>query len=57
MWADIRDKRAKMAERYVHSTRHTIQVDYVPYMDELAEQIGCKPNLTGRSITSNTARQ
>ncbi|KAJ3194999.1 Cyclopentanone 1,2-monooxygenase (CPMO) [Irineochytrium annulatum] len=25
--------------------RHTIQVDYVSYMDELADLIGCKPDL------------
>lgn len=25
--------------------KHTIQVDYIKYMDEIAEQIGCKPNL------------
>uniref|UniRef100_A0A672TX19 Flavin-containing monooxygenase 5 n=1 Tax=Strigops habroptila TaxID=2489341 RepID=A0A672TX19_STRHB len=27
------------------SQRHTIQVDYIPYMDELACQVGVKPNL------------
>lgn len=25
--------------------RHTIQVDFIPYMDTLAELIGCKPNV------------
>ena len=45
MWADIRQKREAMANRYVESQRHTIQVDYIPYMDELAEQAECKPNL------------
>lgn len=33
------------AHRYVTSRRHTIQVDYIPYMDELACQLGVKPNL------------
>lgn len=33
------------ARRYVASRRHTIQVDYIPYMDELACQLGVKPNL------------
>ncbi|GCB77915.1 hypothetical protein scyTo_0016764 [Scyliorhinus torazame] len=45
MMAEIMEKKEKMAKRYVSSQRHTIQVDYVPYMDELAEQIGVKPNL------------
>uniref|UniRef100_A0A8C6YXM7 Flavin-containing monooxygenase n=1 Tax=Nothoprocta perdicaria TaxID=30464 RepID=A0A8C6YXM7_NOTPE len=27
--------------------RHTIQVDYIPYMDELAEQVGVRPSLAG----------
>lgn len=31
--------------RYVTSQRHTIQVDYLPYIDELAMQIGVRPNL------------
>ena len=43
MWADIHKKREVMAKRYVASQRHTIQVDGLPYMDEVAEMIGCKP--------------
>ena len=45
MWKNIEQKRQAMAERYVDSTRHTIQVDYVAYMDDVAEEIGCKPDL------------
>ncbi|XP_067878277.1 flavin-containing monooxygenase 5-like [Heterodontus francisci] len=45
MLSEIKDKRERMASRYVSSQRHTIQVDYVPYMDELAEQIGVKPDV------------
>lgn len=37
--------------RYVKSQRHTIQVDYVPYMDELACQLGVKPNLLSLFLT------
>ncbi|XP_033758877.1 dimethylaniline monooxygenase [N-oxide-forming] 5-like [Pecten maximus] len=44
-WTDIRKKRIAVRHRYVESTRHTIQVDYLPYMDELAELNGCCPNL------------
>ncbi|XP_038038882.2 flavin-containing monooxygenase 5-like [Anas platyrhynchos] len=45
MEADIKHKKEEMAKRYVASRRHTIQVDYIPYMDELACQLGVKPNL------------
>ncbi|XP_041913817.1 flavin-containing monooxygenase 5-like isoform X1 [Alosa sapidissima] len=43
MMKDIKCKEEAMAKRYVTSSRHTIQVDYVPYMDELAEQVGVQP--------------
>jgi dimethylaniline monooxygenase (N-oxide forming) len=45
MWAEIYERREKIAKRYVASQRHTIQVDFIPYMDELATEIGCKPDL------------
>lgn len=45
MMADIVKKREEMAKRYVNSQRHTIQVDVIPYMDEIAEQIGVRPNI------------
>ncbi|NXR07108.1 FMO5 monooxygenase, partial [Semnornis frantzii] len=45
MLADITETKEIMAKRYVKSQRHTIQVDYIPYMDELACQVGVKPNL------------
>ncbi|KAM3839145.1 flavin-containing monooxygenase 5-like isoform 1-T2 [Vipera latastei] len=51
MMSDISVKRFSMAKRYVKSQRHTIQVDYVDYMDELASLIGVKPNLWSRFVT------
>uniref|UniRef100_A0A915PXY6 Flavin-containing monooxygenase n=1 Tax=Setaria digitata TaxID=48799 RepID=A0A915PXY6_9BILA len=45
MMADIELKRIQIKKRYFTSTKHTVQVDYIKYMDEIAEQIGCKPNL------------
>jgi len=45
MIADVQSKRKALSERYVDSTRHTIQVDWIPFMDEIAEQIGAKPDL------------
>ncbi|NXU30970.1 FMO5 monooxygenase, partial [Thalassarche chlororhynchos] len=51
MLADIMQTKEKMAKRYVKSQRHTIQVDYIPYMDELACQVGVKPNLLTLFLT------
>ncbi|KAK7094772.1 flavin-containing monooxygenase 5-like [Littorina saxatilis] len=44
MWEDIQAKETAMAKRYVKSPRHTIQVDYLGYMDEIALLNGCKPD-------------
>lgn len=59
MLGDIRQKRDAIAKRFVHSVRHTIQVrnelidqfyagksqvEFIAYLDELAEMIGCKPD-------------
>lgn len=43
MEADIDKKKAEIAERYYEAERHTFQVDWLPYLDELAEEIGCLP--------------
>lgn len=61
MMDDIERRRTKMARRYVASPRHTIQVDYYPYLDELdseqregrkrrARDAGAAANGAGASI-------
>uniref|UniRef100_A0A8C5QGR5 Flavin-containing monooxygenase n=1 Tax=Leptobrachium leishanense TaxID=445787 RepID=A0A8C5QGR5_9ANUR len=45
MLADIAMKRREMESRYVESPRHTIQVDFMECLEELACQIDVKPNL------------
>lgn len=45
MYKDIVKKRKEIDERYFKGARHTIQVDWVPYMDEIASLYGAKPNL------------
>ncbi|XP_071983298.1 flavin-containing monooxygenase 5-like isoform X2 [Engystomops pustulosus] len=45
MTIDIVKKKYLMSKRYVESQRHTVQVDYVEYMDELATLADVKPNL------------
>ena len=45
MWRDVRRKQDELRRQYVRSQRHTIMVDFVPFMDELAELVGCKPSI------------
>uniref|UniRef100_A0A0M3K845 Flavin-containing monooxygenase n=1 Tax=Anisakis simplex TaxID=6269 RepID=A0A0M3K845_ANISI len=45
MMADIEQTREIRMKRYFKSTNHAIQVDYLRYMDEIAEMIGVKPNI------------
>ncbi|XP_033728016.1 dimethylaniline monooxygenase [N-oxide-forming] 5-like [Pecten maximus] len=51
MWDDIRRREDEMRKTYVKSIRHTIQVDWIPYMDELATLTGCKPGIRNLLIT------
>ncbi|KAH3798397.1 flavin-containing monooxygenase 5-like isoform X2 [Dreissena polymorpha] len=44
MWSDIRTKATIMSHKYVECQRHTIQVDFITFLDELAQLNGCKPN-------------
>lgn len=37
--------------RYVTSQRHTIQVDYISYMDEISEIVGVSPRLFRTTLT------
>uniref|UniRef100_A0AC35U479 Flavin-containing monooxygenase n=1 Tax=Rhabditophanes sp. KR3021 TaxID=114890 RepID=A0AC35U479_9BILA len=43
---EIAFKKAEMAARYYGSRRHTIQVDYLRFMDEIADIVGCKPDIS-----------
>jgi hypothetical protein len=45
MWKDIYQTRDKLSARFANSLRHTVMVDFIDYLDELANLIGCKPNL------------
>ena len=46
MWQEIEAKHKYLESRYYGGPRNTLQVDWINYMDELAEQIGCRPNVT-----------
>ncbi|XP_065830618.1 flavin-containing monooxygenase 5-like [Oscarella lobularis] len=45
MERDVYVKRREIKRRYRDSRRHTMQVDYVVIMDELAALVGVRPNL------------
>lgn len=49
-WQDIKEKVTDMAKHYVKSQRHTIQVNYVDFMNELAILNGNCPNLGDHSF-------
>ncbi|XP_060630291.2 flavin-containing monooxygenase 5 [Anolis sagrei] len=51
MLSDFTMKQACMQKRYVKSQRHTVQVDYIEYMDEVASQFGVKPNVWSLLLT------
>ncbi|KAL1427554.1 hypothetical protein MTO96_017256 [Rhipicephalus appendiculatus] len=53
MLENIRKNRESMRRRYVASPRHTIQVDWIHYLDELASEIGARPNLFKYFFTDN----
>ncbi|KAJ7986571.1 hypothetical protein DPEC_G00341250 [Dallia pectoralis] len=51
MLKDIKKKENSMAKRYVTTQRHTIQVNFIEYMDEIADQVGVCPNFLWLLLT------
>lgn len=51
MQRDIKSKQEAMARRYVSSQRHTIQVDFINYMDEIADLVGVQPRISRLLLT------
>ena len=51
MMEEVKRRRAHIRAQYHEGARHTVQVDYVPYMEELASHFGVKPNLWRYLIT------
>ncbi|CAL1297528.1 unnamed protein product [Larinioides sclopetarius] len=45
MMEDIRKRHEEILQRYTPSDKMSIRVDYIEYMDEIATEMGCKPNL------------
>uniref|UniRef100_H2YD45 Flavin-containing monooxygenase n=1 Tax=Ciona savignyi TaxID=51511 RepID=H2YD45_CIOSA len=51
MLLDINRKKVALQKRFYKSQRHTMEVDHIAYMDEIADQIGVKPNMFSLFIT------
>uniref|UniRef100_A0A0R3RRI2 Flavin-containing monooxygenase n=1 Tax=Elaeophora elaphi TaxID=1147741 RepID=A0A0R3RRI2_9BILA len=45
MKKDIKRQKEIMASRFLKNRRHTLEIDYVSYMDQLGKKFGVKPNL------------
>jgi len=45
MMKDIEERRNKLKQRYIHSPRHTVQVDPWDYNEFIARVIGAKPSI------------
>ena len=45
MRKDIARFKKDLEGRYVGAVGYSNRVDYLPHLDELAGQVGCKPNL------------
>ncbi|XP_035270364.1 flavin-containing monooxygenase 5-like isoform X1 [Anguilla anguilla] len=47
MLLDIEKETREMHQRFACSKRNPLQVEYIPYMDDLARQVGVLPNFLG----------
>lgn len=45
MQKEVIKRRNENCKRYTNTTRHTVQIDWILYMDELSSEISAKPNL------------
>ncbi|KAM7011994.1 uncharacterized protein LKV04_022432 [Tautogolabrus adspersus] len=45
MMKEMHEETETMHQRFVCSERNPLQVDYIPYLDSLAEQVGVRPNI------------
>lgn len=45
MKGDIELMEEARAKMFPNTLRHTVEMDFISYLDELAEMIGCKPDV------------
>ncbi|XP_068566538.1 flavin-containing monooxygenase 5-like [Cebidichthys violaceus] len=51
MMEEIKKDTAAMQQRYACSERNPIEVDFIPYLDSLAERVGVRPNIPWLLLT------
>lgn len=51
MWKDIKKKEKANKKKFINTPRHTLEVDFIEYIDELAALIGAKPNFWKMAFT------
>lgn len=51
MERDVADYQHWVSSRFYASPRHSTEVEYVRFMDELAMLVGCKPPLCARATS------
>lgn len=42
---DIEKKKKQISKRYAPGRRHTMQIDWIEYLDEISVKFGAKPNI------------
>eukprot|EP00741_Cyanophora_paradoxa_P014554 tig00020806_g14034.t1 len=56
MARDVERREAAVRARYKPSPRHTVQVDYLDYMEEIAGLVGCRPRLSNPLVWLRSPR-
>lgn len=50
MWKDVKLKRQQTIKMYGPSSQAALYYDWNAYMDLIAEEIGCKPDISKQTI-------
>ena len=45
MMSEVKHRRTKLKSQYYEGAKHSVQVEFVSYMEELARQFGVRPNM------------
>jgi len=48
MWEDVKSKHAAIKYFYVDTMRHKIHYDWITHLNEVADEIGCRPDISKR---------
>ena len=50
MWKAVREQQSRELSNYLNTGRHTMKVEYIPYLDYLSSFVGCKPNISEYNV-------